>query len=104
EAALRSFDRGWDRSGLRLVAYGTAVFAALLLSYRYLPLEMARPTGALLLLVVTLGAGNPGVRVAVPAAAGVVPAAAPAAAAPGSAAASAVPATASHQKSVLSSA
>ncbi|GAA1310139.1 phosphatase PAP2 family protein [Streptomyces sanglieri] len=42
EAALRSFDRGWDRSGLRLVAYGTAVFAALLLSYRYLPLEMAR--------------------------------------------------------------
>ncbi|MFG2214358.1 phosphatase PAP2 family protein [Streptomyces sp. NPDC048685] len=42
EAALRSFDRGWDRSGLRLVAYGTAVFAALLVSYRYLPLEMAR--------------------------------------------------------------
>lgn len=42
EAALRSFDRGWDRSGLRLVAYGAAVFAALLLSYRYLPLEMAR--------------------------------------------------------------
>ncbi|TXS56007.1 phosphatase PAP2 family protein [Streptomyces sp. t39] len=42
EAALRTYDRGWDRSGLRLVAYGTAVFTALLLSYRYLPVEMAR--------------------------------------------------------------
>lgn len=42
EAALRSSDRGWDRPGLQLVAYGTTVFAALLVSYRYLPLEMAR--------------------------------------------------------------
>ena len=42
EAALRSLDRGWDRSGIRLVAYGATVFAALLVSYRYLPLEMAR--------------------------------------------------------------
>ncbi|MGK5543197.1 phosphatase PAP2 family protein [Streptomyces sp. URMC 127] len=41
EAAMRSLDRGWDRSGTRLVAYGTAVFAALLVSYRYLPMEMA---------------------------------------------------------------
>lgn len=41
EAALRSLDRGWDRSGIQLVAYGTTVFAALLLSYRYLPLQMA---------------------------------------------------------------
>ncbi|MEU6251364.1 phosphatase PAP2 family protein [Streptomyces sp. NPDC047043] len=41
EAALRSHNRGWDRSGVQLVAYGTTVFAALLLSYRYLPLEMA---------------------------------------------------------------
>ncbi|RLU81380.1 hypothetical protein CTZ27_32765 [Streptomyces griseocarneus] len=41
EATLRTFDRGWDRSGIRLVAYGTAVFAALLLSYRYLPMTMA---------------------------------------------------------------
>ncbi|MFG2793805.1 phosphatase PAP2 family protein [Streptomyces sp. NPDC048419] len=41
EAALRAFDHGWDRSAIRLVAYGAAVFAALLLSYRYLPLEMA---------------------------------------------------------------
>ncbi|MGW1072037.1 phosphatase PAP2 family protein [Streptomyces sp. NPDC002537] len=41
EAALRSLDRGWDRSGIQLVAYGATVFAALLVSYRYLPLEMA---------------------------------------------------------------
>ncbi|MFF1649161.1 phosphatase PAP2 family protein [Streptomyces sp. NPDC058240] len=41
EAALRSLDRGWDRSGIQLVAYGTAVFAALLVSYRYLSVEMA---------------------------------------------------------------
>jgi hypothetical protein len=41
EAALRSFDRGWDRSGLQLVAYGTTVFAALLASYFYLPTQMA---------------------------------------------------------------
>lgn len=53
EAALRSLDRGWDRSGIQLVAYGTTVFAALLASYRYLPLEMARHpwlAGPLLLL------------------------------------------------------
>ncbi|MEU8649394.1 phosphatase PAP2 family protein [Streptomyces sp. NPDC048737] len=41
EAALRAFDRGWDRSGLLLAAYGAAVFTALLVSYRYLPSEMA---------------------------------------------------------------
>ncbi|WP_338930977.1 phosphatase PAP2 family protein [Streptomyces netropsis] len=41
EAALRSLARGWDRSGIQLVAYGTTVFAALLLSYRYLSMEMA---------------------------------------------------------------
>jgi hypothetical protein len=41
EAALRAFEHGWDRSAIRLVAYGAAVFAALLLSYRYLPLKMA---------------------------------------------------------------
>ncbi|MFD7014843.1 phosphatase PAP2 family protein [Streptomyces sp. NPDC059928] len=41
EAALRSLDRGWDRQGIQLVAYGVTVFAALLLAYRYLPLEMA---------------------------------------------------------------
>ncbi|WAU78735.1 phosphatase PAP2 family protein [Streptomyces sp. Qhu-G9] len=45
EAALRSLDRGWDRSGIQLVVYGTAVFAALLASYRYLPMEMARHPG-----------------------------------------------------------
>ncbi|WP_437104459.1 phosphatase PAP2 family protein [Streptomyces sp. enrichment culture] len=42
EAALRAQARGWDRSGTRLVAHGTAVFVALLLAYRFLPLEMAR--------------------------------------------------------------
>ncbi|WP_277994338.1 phosphatase PAP2 family protein [Streptomyces sp. MST-110588] len=42
EAALRSLDRGRDRSGIRLALYGTAVFAALLVSYRYLPVHMAR--------------------------------------------------------------
>lgn len=41
EAAMRSLARGWDRSGAQLVAYGTTVFAALLLSYRYLSVEMA---------------------------------------------------------------
>lgn len=41
EAALRSQARGWDRSGIQLVAYGTTVFVALLVSYRFLPLRMA---------------------------------------------------------------
>ncbi|MFI1794528.1 phosphatase PAP2 family protein [Streptomyces olivaceoviridis] len=41
EVALRSIDRGGDRSGVQFVAYGTAVFAALLVSYRYLPTQMA---------------------------------------------------------------
>ncbi|MFF3849239.1 phosphatase PAP2 family protein [Streptomyces sp. NPDC002328] len=41
EGALRAHDNGWDRSGIQLVSYGTAVFAAYLVSYRYLPLEMA---------------------------------------------------------------
>ncbi|MFC5149464.1 phosphatase PAP2 family protein [Streptomyces aureoversilis] len=41
EAALRAQERGWDRAGIQLVAYGTTVFAAFLVSYRYLPMEMA---------------------------------------------------------------
>ncbi|MFI2205566.1 phosphatase PAP2 family protein [Streptomyces sp. NPDC020192] len=41
EAALRSLERGWDRSGFQLVAHGATVFAVLLVSYRYLPREMA---------------------------------------------------------------
>ncbi|MGW1542539.1 phosphatase PAP2 family protein [Streptomyces sp. NPDC002309] len=41
EAALRAHDRGWDRPAIRLVAHGTAVFVALLLAYRFVPLEMA---------------------------------------------------------------
>ncbi|MFI5551129.1 phosphatase PAP2 family protein [Streptomyces sp. NPDC051738] len=56
EAALRSQARGWDRSGTQLVAYGATVFVALLLSYRYLPLEMARYPwlyGPLLILAMT---------------------------------------------------
>ncbi|GAA3116126.1 phosphatase PAP2 family protein [Streptomyces rectiviolaceus] len=53
EAALRAFDRGWDRQGVQLVAYGTTVFAVLLVSYRYLPMDMAahpRVFGPLLIL------------------------------------------------------
>ncbi|MEU6084157.1 phosphatase PAP2 family protein [Streptomyces sp. NPDC047108] len=42
EAAMRAFARGWDRSAIQLVAYGTSVFGALLLSYRFLPLEMSK--------------------------------------------------------------
>jgi hypothetical protein len=41
EAALRACARGWDRTGARLVAYGATVFAALLASYRCLPMKMA---------------------------------------------------------------
>ena len=53
EAALRAFDHGWDRSGIQLVAYGATVCVALMVSYRYLPLDMARHAwlaGPLLLL------------------------------------------------------
>ncbi|MEU7136815.1 phosphatase PAP2 family protein [Streptomyces sp. NPDC046261] len=56
EAALRSIERGWDRSGIQLVTYGVTVFAALLASYRYLPMEMARHPwvfGPLLILAMT---------------------------------------------------
>ncbi|GGT18911.1 inositol phosphorylceramide synthase [Streptomyces kurssanovii] len=41
ETALRALDRGWDRSGVQLVVHGTVVFTALLVSYRYLSVEMA---------------------------------------------------------------
>ncbi|TXS41715.1 inositol phosphorylceramide synthase [Streptomyces sp. uw30] len=41
ETALRAQQRGWDRAGVQLVAYGTTIFAALLTSYRYLPMQMA---------------------------------------------------------------
>ncbi|MFJ8503586.1 phosphatase PAP2 family protein [Streptomyces avermitilis] len=56
EAGLRSLDRGWDRSGIQLVTHGTAVFAALLVSYRYLPMEMAKHPwvfGPLIILAMT---------------------------------------------------
>ncbi|MFF7725611.1 phosphatase PAP2 family protein [Streptomyces sp. NPDC008001] len=42
EIALRSLERGWDRSGIQMAAYGATVFTALLVSYRYLPMQMAR--------------------------------------------------------------
>ncbi|MEU6476914.1 phosphatase PAP2 family protein [Streptomyces sp. NPDC047017] len=41
EVTMRCFARGWDRSGYQLVAYGTAVFTALLVAYRWLPEQMA---------------------------------------------------------------
>ncbi|KAB1980497.1 inositol phosphorylceramide synthase [Streptomyces triticiradicis] len=41
EAALRSHERGWDRSGVQLVVHGATVFAALLVSYRFLSTQMA---------------------------------------------------------------
>ncbi|MFE1954325.1 phosphatase PAP2 family protein [Streptomyces sp. NPDC059524] len=41
EAAMRAFARGWDVSATRLVSYGTVVFTALLIAYRWLPTEMA---------------------------------------------------------------
>ncbi|GGU87849.1 inositol phosphorylceramide synthase [Streptomyces filipinensis] len=56
EAALRSLDRGWDRPGIQLVAYGTTVFAVLLVAYRWLPMEMAGQPwvfGPLLILAMT---------------------------------------------------
>jgi hypothetical protein len=54
EAALLSQARGWDRSGMQLVAYGSVIFAVLLVSYRYLSVEMAEYPwlfGPLLILV-----------------------------------------------------
>ncbi|MFD6227971.1 phosphatase PAP2 family protein [Streptomyces sp. NPDC060232] len=41
DIALRTLDHGWDRKGMQLTAYGTAVFVVLLLSYRFLSTEMA---------------------------------------------------------------
>ncbi|MEU8138518.1 phosphatase PAP2 family protein [Streptodolium elevatio] len=41
ETAMRAFDRGWDRRGVCLVAYGATVFVLLLISYRFLAVEMA---------------------------------------------------------------
>ncbi|MFI1100651.1 phosphatase PAP2 family protein [Streptomyces melanogenes] len=56
EAAMRAFNRGWDRSAIQLVAYGAVVFSGLLVSYRYLPMEMAEHPwvfGPLLLLALS---------------------------------------------------
>ncbi|GAB2713412.1 phosphatase PAP2 family protein [Kitasatospora kifunensis] len=56
EAALRSLERGLDRSGIKLVIYGTTVFVVLLASYRFLPMKMAAHPwvfGPLLILAMT---------------------------------------------------
>ncbi|CAL9341785.1 phosphatase PAP2 family protein [Streptomyces sp. enrichment culture] len=53
ETAMRAFARGWDRGAVQLVVHGAAVFSVLLVSYRYLPVEMAEhpwAAGPLLLL------------------------------------------------------
>ncbi|MEU0934449.1 phosphatase PAP2 family protein [Embleya sp. NPDC005971] len=42
ETGMRSLNRGWDWQGICLVIYGATVFTMLLVSYRYLPMEMAR--------------------------------------------------------------
>ncbi|QLY30687.1 inositol phosphorylceramide synthase [Nocardia huaxiensis] len=41
ESALRAPERGWDRTRIQLVGAGFALLAVLLLSYRYLAVEMA---------------------------------------------------------------
>ncbi|WP_229845290.1 phosphatase PAP2 family protein [Streptomyces cinnamoneus] len=56
EAALRAHERQWDRPGTQLVAYGITIFTALLISYRYLPMHMAKHpwiSGPLLILAMT---------------------------------------------------
>lgn len=55
ESALRAPERGWDRTRIELVGAGTALFAGLLLSLRYLALWMGQhpvPAGLILLLLV----------------------------------------------------
>ncbi|WP_405498729.1 DUF5933 domain-containing protein [Nocardia sp. NBC_00511] len=52
ESALRAPERGWDRARIQLVAAGAALFAGLLLSYRYLSFAFAAhpaPAGLLVL-------------------------------------------------------
>ncbi|MDL9938045.1 phosphatase PAP2 family protein [Gordonia sp. ABSL1-1] len=41
DSALRDPRRGWGSWRIQLVGYGSALFAALLLSYRYMPLQFA---------------------------------------------------------------
>ncbi|MER6503809.1 phosphatase PAP2 family protein [Streptomyces sp. NPDC001455] len=56
EAGMRGAALGWDRSCTWLVAHGTTVFAVLLVSYRYLPQQMAAHPwlfGPLLLLLMS---------------------------------------------------
>ncbi|MEC3958667.1 DUF5933 domain-containing protein [Nocardia sp. CDC153] len=52
ESALRAPERDWDRTRVRLVAAGAALFAGLLLSYRYLSVGFAEhpvPAGLIVL-------------------------------------------------------
>ncbi|WP_437097087.1 phosphatase PAP2 family protein [Streptomyces sp. enrichment culture] len=80
EAALRSFDRGWDRSGILLVVHGAAVFTAFLVSYRWLPVGMAEHpwvSGPLLLLA-TASVVHGYVRTTAPRSRGTAPARPPA--------------------------
>lgn len=52
ESALRVPERGWDRARVQLVGSGAALFAGLLLAYRYLSVEIAEhpvAAGALIL-------------------------------------------------------
>ena len=41
EAAMRALVYGWDRRQIAFAAYGTAVFTAFLVAYRWLPTQMA---------------------------------------------------------------
>ncbi|WP_372482487.1 DUF5933 domain-containing protein [Streptomyces bambusae] len=53
EVAMRAFAHGWDRSAVWFTAAGTAVFTAFMVSYRYLPEQLAAlpwVSGPLLLL------------------------------------------------------
>ncbi|MET9361623.1 phosphatase PAP2 family protein [Streptomyces sp. NPDC006632] len=55
EAGLRALAFGWDRPAVQLVVHGAGVFTALLVAYRYLPLQMAQHPwifGPLMLLAV----------------------------------------------------
>lgn len=55
ESALRAPELGWHRARIQLVAAGTVLFTALLLSFRYLSLWMAEhpvPSGIVLILLV----------------------------------------------------
>ncbi|MET9255430.1 DUF5933 domain-containing protein [Streptomyces sp. NPDC003717] len=41
DVAMRALAQGWDRSSIQLVAHGAVVFTALLVAYRWLPVQLA---------------------------------------------------------------